>query len=134
MIKNAQFPKMSCLLQIAAEIMDTFRFNHLHVKPPNFALGPSVNSQCQMRRFCMEIIRLKYPYLSHELQQRAHFWPVDAFCDALSKYLIKSHNFTNSSFCDGTLYHSNRWCAVVEQSFEIRSGCKLIVVMRSPFC
>ena len=30
------------------------------------------------------------------------------FHHALSKYVIASHNFTNSSFCDVTLYHSIR--------------------------
>ena len=32
--------------------------------------------------------------LSHELHRGAHFWRVDAVYDALSKYLITSHNFT----------------------------------------
>ena len=55
-------------------------------------------------RFSMKIIG--HNYFKHEWQQRAHFWRVEAFYDGLSKYLITSHNFTNSSFCDITLNHS----------------------------
>ena len=41
-MKNVKSPKMSSLLQIEFE-----RSNHLHTKPFNFALGPSVSHPVQ---------------------------------------------------------------------------------------
>ena len=43
--------------------MDNLRCNHLHTKPSNFALGPSVGTQSNIRRFCMEMIGLKSTYI-----------------------------------------------------------------------
>ena len=42
----------------------------------------------------------------NELGHRPFDWELGIFHHALSKYVIVSHNFINSSFCEVTLYYS----------------------------
>ena len=87
--------------------MGIFRSSFLHTKPSNFASGPNRMTQGKIRRFCMEKTGPKNAHISAaNCSKQLNFGDWGIFHHALSKYVIASHNFTNSIFMTSSLYHS----------------------------
>ena len=64
-------------------------------------------TQGKIRRFCMEKTGPKNAHISAaNCSKQLNFGDWGIFHHALSKYVIASHNFTNSIFMTSSLYHS----------------------------
>ena len=108
--------------------MGIFRSSFLHTKPSNFASGPNRMTQGKIRRFCMEKTGPKNAHISAaNCSKQLNFGDWGIFHHALSKYVIASHNFTNSIFMTSSLYHSIEVCYKGKYHEDANFGNKLSV-------
>ena len=103
---DVQSPKMTCLLQFVDEIWalvgPIMSLQNLLILHWVLQFRPSPNLESLVWRNW----DIKMPIPQPQIAIRSSFLASGCFCDCPFHTSHPSHNFTNSSFCDITLYYS----------------------------